>query len=108
MVAALTESGVAEHGKAKMRATQHLPLGASLRRSPISPQMSDVAKETRARLADSFTIARPEVGRAPGQQGRHAQVADPHGPGHRGRDRLHPGRSGEAARCACRARSAAR
>uniref|UniRef100_A0A0N4ZDF4 PEGA domain-containing protein n=1 Tax=Parastrongyloides trichosuri TaxID=131310 RepID=A0A0N4ZDF4_PARTI len=31
-------------------------------------------------------------GRAPGVQGRHAQMADPHGAGHRGRDRLHPGR----------------
>ena len=60
MVAALTESGVVEHGKAKMRATQ-IFRWVHHRGVTDFAQMSDVAKETRARLADHFTIARPEV-----------------------------------------------
>jgi 23S rRNA (adenine2503-C2)-methyltransferase len=60
MVAALTESGVVEHGKAKMRATQ-IFRWVHHRGVTDFAQMSDVAKETRARLADRFTVARPEI-----------------------------------------------
>jgi 23S rRNA (adenine2503-C2)-methyltransferase len=60
MVAALTESGVVEHGKAKMRATQ-IFRWVHHRGVTDFAQMSDVAKETRARLAERFTVARPEV-----------------------------------------------
>ncbi len=60
LIAALTESGVVEHGKAKMRATQVFRW-IHHRGVTDFAQMSDVAKETRARLAETFTIARPEV-----------------------------------------------
>jgi 23S rRNA (adenine2503-C2)-methyltransferase len=60
MVAALTESGVVEHGKAKMRATQ-IFRWVHHRGVTDFAQMSDVAKETRARLAERFTVARPEI-----------------------------------------------
>ena len=60
LVAALVESGVVEHGKAKMRATQIFRW--MHHRGVIDfAQMSDVAKETRARLAEAFTINRPEI-----------------------------------------------
>ncbi len=60
MVAALVESGVVEHGKAKMRATQ-IFRWMHHRGVTDFAQMSDVAKETRARLADAFTLNRPEI-----------------------------------------------
>ena len=60
MVAVLTESGVVEHGKAKMRATQ---VFRWLHHRGVTDfaQMTDVAKETRARLAERFSVARPEI-----------------------------------------------
>lgn len=60
LVAALVESGVVEHGKAKMRATQ-IFRWMHHRGVTDFAQMSDVAKETRARLAEAFTINRPEI-----------------------------------------------
>lgn len=60
LVAALVESGVVEHGKAKMRATQ-IFRWMHHRGAIDFAQMSDVAKETRARLAEAFTINRPEI-----------------------------------------------
>ncbi|MBU4434632.1 MAG: 23S rRNA (adenine(2503)-C(2))-methyltransferase RlmN [Alphaproteobacteria bacterium] len=60
MIAALTESGVAEHGKAKMRATQVFRW-IHHRGVTDFAMMTDVAKETRARLAEVFSIARPEI-----------------------------------------------
>ena len=60
LVAALVESGVVEHGKAKMRATQ-IFRWIHHRGVTDFAEMSDVAKETRARLAEAFTIARPEI-----------------------------------------------
>lgn len=56
LVAALVESGVVEHGKAKMRATQ-IFRWMHHRGVTDFADMSDVAKETRARLAEAFTIA---------------------------------------------------
>lgn len=60
LVAALVESGVVEHGKAKMRATQ---IFRWMHRRGVTDfaLMSDVAKETRARLAEAFTLNRPEI-----------------------------------------------
>ena len=60
MVAVLTESGVVEHGKAKMRATQ---VFRWLHHRGVTDfaQMTDVAKETRARLAERFSVSRPEI-----------------------------------------------
>ncbi len=60
MIAALTESGVAEHGKARMRATQVFRW-IHHRGVTDFAMMTDIAKETRARLAEVFTIARPEI-----------------------------------------------
>jgi 23S rRNA (adenine2503-C2)-methyltransferase len=60
LVAALVESGVVEHGKAKMRATQ-IFRWMHHRGVTDFAQMSDVAKETRARLAGAFTLNRPEI-----------------------------------------------
>lgn len=60
LVAALVESGVVEHGKAKMRATQ-IFRWMHHRGVTDFAQMSDVAKETRARLAEAFTLNRPEI-----------------------------------------------
>ena len=60
MVAALVESGVVEHGKAKMRATQ-IFRWMHHRGVTDFALMSDVAKETRARLAEAFTLNRPEI-----------------------------------------------
>ena len=60
LIAALVESGVVEHGKAKMRATQ-IFRWIHHRGVTDFADMSDVAKETRARLAEAFTIARPEI-----------------------------------------------
>ncbi|PTS90673.1 MULTISPECIES: 23S rRNA (adenine(2503)-C(2))-methyltransferase RlmN [unclassified Caulobacter] len=57
---ALVESGAAEHGKARMRATQVFRW-MHHRGVTDFTLMTDVAKETRARLAEAFTIARPEV-----------------------------------------------
>jgi len=57
---ALVESGAAEHGKARMRATQVFRW-MHHRGVTDFALMTDVAKETRARLAEAFTIARPEV-----------------------------------------------
>jgi 23S rRNA (adenine2503-C2)-methyltransferase len=51
---------VVEHGKAKMRATQ-IFRWMHHRGVTDFAEMSDVAKETRARLAEAFTIARPEI-----------------------------------------------
>ena len=60
LVVALTESGVVEHGKARMRATQ-LFRWMHHRGVTDFSMMTDVAKETRARLAERFTVSRPEV-----------------------------------------------
>jgi 23S rRNA (adenine2503-C2)-methyltransferase len=60
LVAALVESGVVEHGKAKMRATQ-IFRWMHHRGVTDFANMSDVAKETRARLAETFTLNRPEI-----------------------------------------------
>lgn len=60
LVAALVESGVVEHGKAKMRATQ-IFRWMHHRGVTDFALMSDVAKETRARLAEAFTLNRPEI-----------------------------------------------
>jgi 23S rRNA (adenine2503-C2)-methyltransferase len=60
LMAALVESGVAEHGKAKMRATQ---IWRWIHHHGVTDfaAMTDIAKETRARLAETFTLARPEI-----------------------------------------------
>ncbi|MDB5457457.1 MAG: radical enzyme Cfr family, partial [Caulobacter sp.] len=60
LVAALTESGAVEPAKAKMRATQ-LFRWMHHRGVTDFSQMTDVAKDTRAALAERFTVARPEV-----------------------------------------------
>jgi 23S rRNA (adenine2503-C2)-methyltransferase len=59
-MAALVESGVAEHGKAKMRATQ-IFRWIHHRGVTDFALMTDVAKDTRARLAETFTVTRPEI-----------------------------------------------
>ena len=60
LVAALTESGAVEPAKARMRATQ-LFRWMHHRGVTDFAQMTDVAKDTRAALAEHFTVARPEV-----------------------------------------------
>jgi 23S rRNA (adenine2503-C2)-methyltransferase len=58
--AALVEGGVAAPDKARMRSNQ---VWRWIHHYGVTDfgRMSDVAKETRARLADAFVIARPEV-----------------------------------------------
>ncbi len=57
---ALIEAGVAEPAKARMRASQ---VWRWIHHYGVTDfgLMSDVAKDTRAKLAEAFTIARPEV-----------------------------------------------
>jgi 23S rRNA (adenine2503-C2)-methyltransferase len=102
---ALVEGGVCDAGKAKMRATQ-IFRWIHHRGVTDFAAMTDVAKETRARLAGFTLPARDR--RAPGVQGRHPQVADPHGPGHRGRGVYIPDVGRAGALCVSSARSAAR
>jgi 23S rRNA (adenine2503-C2)-methyltransferase len=58
--AALIESGTVDAGKARMRASQ---IWRWVHHYGVTDfaAMSDVAKDVRARLADAFTIARPQV-----------------------------------------------
>jgi 23S rRNA (adenine2503-C2)-methyltransferase len=58
--AALAESGVVAADKAKMRASQLWRWIHHFGLTSFEP-MSDIAKETRAALAETFVIARPEV-----------------------------------------------
>ncbi len=60
LVAALTEAGVVRPDKARMRAGQ---LWRWIHHYGVTDfaAMTDVAKETRAALAEKFTVARPEV-----------------------------------------------
>lgn len=58
--AALVEGGAVPADKAKMRASQIWRWMHQFGATDFSA-MTDVAKDTRARLAESFTIARPEV-----------------------------------------------
>jgi 23S rRNA (adenine2503-C2)-methyltransferase len=60
LAAALIENGVVPKEKGKMRASQ---LWRWIHHYGVTDfaQMTDVAKETRAALADAFTIARPQV-----------------------------------------------
>ena len=58
--AALAESGIVAPEKAKMRASQLWRWIHQYGATSFEP-MSDVAKETRAALAEKFTLARPEI-----------------------------------------------
>ncbi len=60
LAAALVDAGVVPKDKAKMRASQ---LWRWMHHYGVTDfaQMTDVAKETRAALADAFSLARPEV-----------------------------------------------
>ena len=60
LAAALIEAGVVRPDKAKMRATQ---LWRWIHHYGLTDfdAMTDVAKETRAALAEAFTLSRPEV-----------------------------------------------
>ena len=60
LAAALVEAGVVKPEKAKMRASQ---LWRWIHHYGVTDfaAMTDVAKETRAALAEAFTLARPEV-----------------------------------------------
>ncbi|ATQ44707.1 23S rRNA (adenine(2503)-C(2))-methyltransferase RlmN [Caulobacter mirabilis] len=60
LAAALVEGGVVPETKAKMRAGQ-LFRWIHFRGATDFDQMTDVAKDTRAALAERFTLARPEI-----------------------------------------------
>ena len=57
---ALVEAGAVPEGKAKMRATQVFRW-IHHRGATDFAQMTDVAKDTRAAMAEHFTLARPEI-----------------------------------------------
>ncbi len=57
---ALVDAGAVPEGKAKMRATQVFRW-IHHRGATAFDQMTDVAKDTRAALAEHFTLARPEI-----------------------------------------------
>ena len=96
--AALIEAGVVAPDKARMRAGQ---IWRWIHHYGVTDfdEMSDIAKETRARLADAFVLPRPRDRRAPGEPRRRAQVADPLRAGRRGRDGVHPRRGPGGALC---------
>jgi 23S rRNA (adenine2503-C2)-methyltransferase len=58
LVDAFTAAGI---DKAKMRANQMPGAGSTITGSPTSRLMTDIAKETRAVLAEAFTLNRPEI-----------------------------------------------
>ena len=60
LAAAMVEAGAVPEGKAKMRATQVFRW-IHHRGVTDFAQMTDVAKETRAAMAEQFTLARPEI-----------------------------------------------
>jgi 23S rRNA (adenine2503-C2)-methyltransferase len=60
LAAALVEHGVVEPGKAKMRASQLWRWIHHFGHTDFE-RMTDIAKETRARLAETFSLARPEI-----------------------------------------------
>src|SRR4051812_7703381 len=60
LAAAFVAAGACEHGKAKMRASQ---VWRWMHNAGVTDfdRMTDVAKDTRARLADTFMVERPQV-----------------------------------------------
>ncbi|MCF8504620.1 MAG: 23S rRNA (adenine(2503)-C(2))-methyltransferase RlmN [Caulobacter sp.] len=60
LAAAMVEAGAVPEGKAKMRATQVFRW-IHHRGVTDFDQMTDVAKDTRAAMAEHFTLARPEI-----------------------------------------------